>query len=232
LEQIVVVREIVSPKALQRKERVRAMMREDILAAARTILKDQGYAELSMRALGREAGITAPTIYDYFPGKEAVLDALFADGAEMLASEMKQAAAAAEPGAEQLQAIGSAYRRFAIENPDLYLLLFGGADPSYTPSETLIEKLHHVSDLATEAVQEAMDVGYLKPGSAEDVSNSMWVMAHGSVMLEMKCFRGKFDENGGEAFFRMNMRHLYDGLGASSATAPWSVDSGPTHPPM
>jgi AcrR family transcriptional regulator len=220
LEHVVVVREIVSPIALQRKERVRAMMREDILAAARTILKDQGYSELSMRGLGRAAGITAPTIYDYFPGKEAVLDALFADGADMLASEIKQAAAAAEPGAERLQAIGSAYRRFAIENPDLYLLLFGGADPSYTPSETLIEKLHHISDLAAEAVQEAMEVGYLKPGSAEDVSNSMWVMAHGSVMLELKCFRGKFDENGGEEFFRLNMRFLFEGLGSGNFSAP------------
>ena len=215
-----IVREAVSPIALQRKERVRAMMREDILGAARSILKDQGYAELSMRALGRAAGITAPTIYDYFSGKEAVLDALFADGADMLADEMKRAAAAAEPGAERLQAIGSAYRRFAIENPDLYLLLFGGADPSYTPNETLIAKLHHVSDLATVAVQEAMDVGFLRPGSAKDVSNSMWVMAHGSVMLEMKCFRGKFDENGGNEFFRMNMQFLYNGLGNSSSTAP------------
>jgi AcrR family transcriptional regulator len=195
------------------------MMREDILAAARTILKDQGYAELSMRALGRAAGITAPTIYDYFSGKEAVLDALFAEGADMLASVIKRAAAAAEPGAERLQAIGSAYRRFAIENPDLYLLLFGGADPSYSPSETLIEKLHQCSDLAAEAVQEAMDAGYLRPGLAEDVSNSMWVMAHGSVMLELKCFRGKFDEAGGDDFFRLNMRLLFQGLGNPEAAA-------------
>jgi AcrR family transcriptional regulator len=195
------------------------MMREDILGAARTILKDQGYAELSMRALARAAGITAPTIYDYFPGKEAVLDALFAEGADMLASVIKWAAAAVEPGADRLQAIGTAYRRFAIDNPDLYLLLFGGTDPSYSPSENLIEKLHHVSDLAAEAVQEAMDAGYLRPGSAEDVSNSMWVMAHGSVMLELKCFRGRFDENGGDDFFRLNMRLLFEGLGSGNAAA-------------
>jgi AcrR family transcriptional regulator len=212
-----VVRELPSPIALARKERVRAMMREDILGAARTILKDQGYAELSMRALARAAGITAPTIYDYFPGKEAVLDALFAEGADMLANDIKQAAAAVEPGADRLQAIGAAYRRFAIDNPDLYLLLFGSADPSYAPSENLIEKLHHVSNLAAEAVQEAMDTGYLRPGSAEDVSNSMWVMAHGSVMLELKCFRGRFDENGGDEFFRLNMQLLHDGLGGNNA---------------
>ena len=187
-------------------------MREDILAAARTILKDQGYAELSMRALGRAAGITAPTIYDYFPGKDAVLDALFVDGAEMLANEIKQEATGAEPGAQRLQAVGTAYRRFAIENPDLYLLLFGGADPSYLPSEDLMPKLHHVSELVAETVQEAMDVGYLKPGSAEEVSTSLWVMAHGSVMLEMKCFRDKFDEEGAREFFVRNMSYLVQGL--------------------
>jgi AcrR family transcriptional regulator len=212
LEFGVVVREAPSPIAVQRKERVRAMMREDILAAARTILKDQGYTELSMRALGRAAGITAPTIYDYFPGKEAVLDALFAEGADMLANEMKREAATAKPGSQRLQAIGIAYRRFAVENPDLYLLLFGGADPSYRPSDELIEKLHYLSELAAEAVQEAMDVGYLRLGSAHEVSDSMWVMAHGSVMLELRCFRGKFDETGGQEFFARNMELLFDGL--------------------
>jgi hypothetical protein len=48
------------------------------------------------------------------------------------------------------------------------------------------------------------------------MSNSMWVMAHGSVMLEMKCFRGKFDGGGGDEFFRTNMQLLFEGLRALS----------------
>jgi AcrR family transcriptional regulator len=208
----VAVRATPSPIAAQRRERVRAMMREDILGAARTILQDQGYKELSMRALGRAAGITAPTIYDYFPAKEAVLDALFAEGVDKLAEFLGGAAAAVEPGLPRVYAVGSAYRLFAINNPDLFLLLFGGVDPGYRPSESAVSRLMKVSDLAAEVVREAMDLGDLRSASAHEVSDSLWVMAHGCVMLEMNCFGWKFDAPAGEAFYLRNLGKLIEGL--------------------
>src|SRR5262245_29540883 len=64
-------------QALPRRERVRALMRQDILDAARRLVQEEGIRGLTMRALGRAVGVTAPTLYDYFPSKEAVLDALF-----------------------------------------------------------------------------------------------------------------------------------------------------------
>src|SRR5215211_8505822 len=111
------------------------MMRDEILAAARQIVKESGVKALTMRALGRAVGVTAPTLYDYFPAKEAVLDALHVEGANRLRTELLTAVANTMPGRERLRAFGEAYRRFAVENPDLYLLIFGRADASYQPGE-------------------------------------------------------------------------------------------------
>jgi AcrR family transcriptional regulator len=208
----VAVRAAPSPIAEQRRERVRALMREDILSAARKILQEQGYKELSMRALGRAAGITAPTIYDYFPAKESVLDALFAEGVDMLAEFLNEAAAKAPPGLERIYAVGTAYRNFALGNPDLFLLIFGGIDSSYRPSELAVSNLMKVSAIAEGFVREAMELGELRPGSAHEVSDSIWVMAHGCVMLEMNCFGWKYDQPAAEAFFLRNLGILIEGL--------------------
>jgi len=90
------------------------MMRDDIVAAARRLLDEHGVKGLAMRALGREVGVTAPTLYDYFPSKEALLDALFAQGVERLVASFEEVIARTDPGRERLLELGRAYRVFAV----------------------------------------------------------------------------------------------------------------------
>ncbi len=49
--------------------------RNQILGAARKLFLEQGFAETSMEAIREEAGVSKPTVYNYYPGKEE----LFAD---------------------------------------------------------------------------------------------------------------------------------------------------------
>ncbi|HEY1970125.1 MAG TPA: helix-turn-helix domain-containing protein [Pseudonocardia sp.] len=50
----------------------------DILASAEALLEESGYQALTMRAIATGAGVSAGTVYQYFPGKEAVFAALMA----------------------------------------------------------------------------------------------------------------------------------------------------------
>lgn len=220
-----VVDDAVSGRAVgTRRERVRAMMREEILAAARQIVKESGVKGLSMRALGRAVGVTAPTLYDYFRAKEAVLDALYCEGANRLHSELLAAIASTAPGRERLAAFGMAYRRFAIENPDLYLLIFGRADASYHPGETEMTCAHANFELLVQAVREAIDRGELRDGDPAAMAHAAWFLAHGFVSLEIGGFmadlaRKQPDAFGSlDAFFAGTMEHLFQGLGPTSAT--------------
>src|SRR5829696_6457758 len=92
------------------RERFRDHMRQEILDAARRILREQGIKELSMRGLAQAVGSSPATIYDYFESKDGVLDALFLVGTERLRRAMEDGLAANDPGLAQLAQMGNAYR--------------------------------------------------------------------------------------------------------------------------
>ena len=52
---------------------------QTILAAARTQLFEKGYANLAIREVAGQCGIAVGTIYNYFPGKEALVAAVMAE---------------------------------------------------------------------------------------------------------------------------------------------------------
>ena len=199
-------------RALPRRERVRALMRQDILDAARRLVQEEGIKGLTMRALGRAVGVTAPTLYDYFPSKEAVLDALFLQGTQILSEAMGNAIAATPPGRERLWAIAVAYRQFAITHPDLYFLVFGRVDASYRPGDFQRECAMNIGGQARQAVRDAMAVGEIRSGDPDDVSNAIWVMAHGHVTLELSGFCDKLGDDAGEQMYRRNFEILFEGL--------------------
>jgi AcrR family transcriptional regulator len=54
--------------------------RDRILGAARKLIGQRGYEQLTMRALANAAGVTVPTIYNLIGNKDAVLGATIHDG--------------------------------------------------------------------------------------------------------------------------------------------------------
>ena len=211
--------EVVAP-AEARRERVRAMMRDEVLTAARQIVQDQGVKGLAMRTLAQAVGVTAPTLYDYFPSKEAVLDALYIQGASLMLAEFQAAIDGSEPGRPRLQAIGSAYRRFALSHPDLYLLMYGRVDASYRPGVDEMACGMDVQQATVGAVAEAIALGHLRPGDPEAVAHVLWTLAHGHVSLEINGFlTGKCHNGDAAGLYDRNFALLFAGLIPPTADA-------------
>ena len=68
------------PRTQAANDEVREATREKLLEAAVRLFARQGYSATSIRALASEAGVALGLPYHYFPSKEAVLEALLADG--------------------------------------------------------------------------------------------------------------------------------------------------------
>ena len=68
-----------------RRERIRTATVAEIKALARRLLVGGGLAAISLRAIARDMGMTAPAIYRYFPS----LDALVAELTEDLYDELR-----------------------------------------------------------------------------------------------------------------------------------------------
>ena len=62
----------LSPR-LSRRERVHQATKADLVAASRAILVEEGLTAVTVRAVASRLGMTAPAIYRYYDGREALL---------------------------------------------------------------------------------------------------------------------------------------------------------------
>ena len=122
-----------------RRQRNHEMMIEEILTTARAIMREEGAAALSMQELARRLDMRAPSLYNYFAGKNAIYDALFRLGFSQFAIYIEEKATGAESWQEELRRFLEGYMAFAIENPELYQLCFERPVPGFVPSPESLE---------------------------------------------------------------------------------------------
>ena len=108
-------------------------LQEAIKDTAWRLIAEFGAPALSLRAIARSLSITAPAIYNYFPDRDALVTALTIDAFTSFGDVQLKARDSfpeAEPLA-RLQAIGLAYRAWALNYPQRYHLIFGTPIPGY-----------------------------------------------------------------------------------------------------
>jgi AcrR family transcriptional regulator len=78
-------------QVLSRRDRVRAATTQEIIQTARKLLVQDGPEAVSLRAIAREMGMTAPALYRYFDSHEELLRHVVADIFTELASYVRAA---------------------------------------------------------------------------------------------------------------------------------------------
>jgi AcrR family transcriptional regulator len=79
-----------------RRDRVRAATSQEIVQTARRLLVEQGVSAVSLRAIAREMGMTAPALYRYYESHEELLRHVVADIFTELADHLHASIKAAE----------------------------------------------------------------------------------------------------------------------------------------
>jgi len=102
-------------------------LQEAIRAVAWKQIGEMGAAALSLRAIARELGITAPAIYNYFPSREDLITALVMEAFGSFGDALIEARdnCAPDDHAGRFRAMSTAYYRWAITYPQRYMLIFG-----------------------------------------------------------------------------------------------------------
>lgn len=151
-----------------------------VLSAARSLIKNRGYAEVSLRQIAAEAGYSPAGIYAHFPGWEGILHGLAEVVRGELSAKLKEAAGQeADPGA-QLVAIGLAYIAFAQAHPAEFDVLF-----RFTRSRKRAQTDPHPSsfDLLRQIARRGAP-----SATADEVDSAclgLWSTAHGLANLKM-----------------------------------------------
>ncbi|MFM8319793.1 MAG: TetR/AcrR family transcriptional regulator [Chloroflexota bacterium] len=116
------------------RRRKHAAMVDTILETARSIMREQGVAALTMQELARRLDLRAPSLYHYFAGKLDLYDALFRLGFSLYGADLERSLEGAESWQDMLRRAFAAYLEFAQHNPELYQLCFERPVPGFVPS--------------------------------------------------------------------------------------------------
>jgi AcrR family transcriptional regulator len=201
------------PKREQAREHGEMIAR--IKATARQQMAERGTAGLSLRGIGRELGITAPAIYNYFPRLDDLITALIVDAFTALADAIQTAESGVVSKTSGPKVIASclAYRDWAIAHPVDFQLIYGNPIPGYVaPAEVTVPLARRPFDGLFRLFFEAFQTGELVvpaeyapvpariashfatwlPKAGHDFPDALlcllmsgWARIHGMVMLEL-----------------------------------------------
>jgi AcrR family transcriptional regulator len=152
-------------RARRRRETV-----EEILDVAAEVMAAEGVAGLSLAEVARRMGMQAPSLYQYFPSKAAIYDALFAQGAGRVRAAALNAEArlhGADPLA-RLLAMQEGFCRWCVQNPVLSQLLFWRTVPGFRPSPDSFAPAVALLTEVRSRLREAVEAGQLAPQAAGD----------------------------------------------------------------
>jgi AcrR family transcriptional regulator len=172
-------------------------VRTSILEASIALMNEGGLGSLSMREVARRAGVSHQAPYHYFADREAILAELAGDGFDRLYDYMASAIGLARPKmGDKNRAMGEAYIRFALNNPEVFRLMFRAemCDLSRYPEAKL------KADKCLQLVATTLGVN-VDPSSKDKTSPDLapviasWSIAHGLATLMLE---GKLGEAFGE----------------------------------
>ncbi len=184
-----------------------------ILESALELLGDGGIEALTVRGIAQRAGVAPMGIYNHFDGKTGIYEALWVDGFDRLSAAM-----ADESGEEEalpsLVSCGLRYRKFALEHPAHYRLMFLDRNDSFTPSAEAAAASGRSLQTLINRVERAQREGLFPPDRPIDIAQAIWATVHGFVSLELKGVNFSVEP---EATFISLMHAVTDGYRARVA---------------
>ena len=121
------------PTRDRRAER-HAATRTEILEAAWAQVRANGLAALSLRDLARSVGMQPPSLYSYFDSKNAIYDAMYAQGAQAFVDEQRASMPTPDDPLEALKVLLRFFVGFCSADFARYQLLFQRTIPGFEPS--------------------------------------------------------------------------------------------------
>lgn len=176
----------MSTSATGRRSLRRQQTIEEILDVAVELMESDGVAALSLSAIARRLGMQPPSLYQYFPSRMAIYDALFQRGAELFRDTRREAEASATTEDQLELGLISviAWSRWCMENQVLGQLLFWRTVPGFEPSPAAFAPAQDAIQDLREHLQKTVDAGLLHPDAASDEGIALYTSITSGVLSQ------------------------------------------------
>jgi AcrR family transcriptional regulator len=155
--------------------------RERLIEAAAELIDEGGAAAVTLREVGRRAGVSHNAPYKHFADKEELLAAVVAaglrDGAQAIERLLR-----ARSGADAVRRVLLAYVRDAAAHPELFRLTYGSWRNG---SAELSAAADAARGALVDAVVAAQRAHELPAGDPERLTALLLALAHGAADLEL-----------------------------------------------
>ena len=160
-------------------------MRSQLVEAAARRLAEHGRDGLSVRSLAGDVGASTQVVYTHFDGLDDLLAEVWREGYRRFAQALDAPAVTEDPVADWMEQ-GWRYRRFALDNPDLYRVMFGeglvqihegrqeDADAAAATFGQLLVRIERCAAAGRWAVDDVWTTGDL-----------IWGAVHGRALIEL-----------------------------------------------
>jgi len=158
-------------------------LRPALLEAALRTIQKQGVHALTLRAVGKDLGVSQTALYRHFADKAALLAAVAREGFRML--RLALLGGWEQPGKrlEGFVGMGVAYVRFAVENPSHYRVMFSvNLDRAERDPELEAEGAGAFQVLV-DALVELQRAELVRRDDPQELALFIWAIVHGVAML-------------------------------------------------
>jgi AcrR family transcriptional regulator len=191
----------VAPRPASAAEVARSARAEEVVAAARRLLEEEGPGALTMRRLAERLGIKAPSLYKHLADKTALQAAIIATGLEEAAAKFEAAVAAAPPaggltpvggvtpvgGGSPTGGVGG--NRGGAGGGGAALRALVAAYREFALAHPHLYRLMHDGPLPRQhlpaGVEDRAAAPVLRVAGSRARARAIWAFAHGMVMLEL-----------------------------------------------
>lgn len=158
-------------------------LRQALLDAAMEVVRERGVEGLTLREVARRADVSHAAPYHHFQDKGALIASIAVDGFERFTASLSDARDRTEGShLDRIRAEGSAYVRFAFEEPDRFKLMWRpelrGTD------DTEVDEVGMRSyRVLIDEVEAGQREGEIRAGDPGSLSLAAWSAVHGLSMI-------------------------------------------------
>ena len=158
------------------------MSKDRIFSAARTVLEEEGIVGLSMRRIAQESGMSPMSLYRHFADKDALLNALMADG--LAAWEERVRAIRAKAPLQWLERLTEEFLSFALKEPHRFdAAFFLPAPKARQYPDDFAAGRSPVIAMAVAKIDQAIAERFIGDTPALDVALTLSALAQGLISM-------------------------------------------------
>jgi AcrR family transcriptional regulator len=158
------------------------MSKDRIFSAARTVLEREGIVGLSMRRIAQKSGMSPMSLYRHFADKDALLNALMADG--LAAWEERVRSIRTKAPVQWLERLADEFLAFALEEPHRFdAAFFLPAPIARQYPDDFAAGRSPVIAMAVVKIDQARTEGVLGNTPALDVVLTLSALAQGLISM-------------------------------------------------